>query len=62
MLLPFLLISGLDDDPEMDALWQDNRLVRQMALGIPDLVEEIFLFFHAPELGDDRDEDDSDEE
>jgi hypothetical protein len=33
-----------------------------MALGIPDLVEEIFLFFHAPELGDDRDEDDSDEE
>lgn len=62
MLLPFLLISGLDDDPEMDALWQDTRLVRQMALGIPDLVEEIFLFFHAPELGDDRDEDDSDEE
>lgn len=61
MLLPFLLISGLDDDPEMDQLWQDDKLVRQMARGIPDLIEEIFLFFHAPELaGDSDDEDDED--
>lgn len=47
-LLPFLLISGLDEDPELDRLWQDSRLVRQMALGIPDLIEELFLLFHAP--------------
>lgn len=47
-LLPFLLISGLDEDPELDLLWQDTRLVRQMALGIPDLIEELFLLFHAP--------------
>ena len=59
MLLPFLLISGLDEDPELDRLWQDSKLVRQMAMTIPDLLEEIFLLFHAPELaGDSRDEQD----
>ena len=61
MLLPFLLISGLDEDPELDKLWQDEKLVRQMAMSIPDLIEEIFLFFHAPELAGATDEDDDDE-
>ena len=51
-LLPFVLISGLDEDPELDALWEDERLVRQMAGGIPELLEELFLHFHAPELAD----------
>ncbi len=54
LLLPFLLISGLDEDPALDQLWQDQKLVRQMAMSIPDLLEELFLLFHAPELaGDD---------
>lgn len=53
MLLPFLLISGLDEDSELDTLWQDTRLVRQMALGIPELIEELFLLYHAPGLADD---------
>ncbi|MBQ0753614.1 MAG: YecA family protein [Gammaproteobacteria bacterium] len=64
LLLPFLLISGLDEDPEMDTLWQDTDLVKQMAAGIPDLLEELFLLYHAPELsvaaqgGDDDGDDD----
>lgn len=42
-LLPFVLISGLDDDPELDELWQQEQLVRQMASSIPALVDELFL-------------------
>lgn len=48
-LLPFVLISGFDDDPELDELWNNRPLVRQMAMGIPDLIEELFLHFHAPD-------------
>lgn len=54
LLLPFLLISGLDEDPALDTLWQDTSVVRQMALGIPDLLEELFLLYHAPELTEDE--------
>lgn len=52
LLLPFLLFSGLDEDPELDELWRDGKLVRQMARGIPDLLEELFLRLQAPELKD----------
>jgi uncharacterized protein len=62
LLLPFLLISGLDEDPAMDELWQDRKLVRQMAAGIPDLIEELFLRFHAPELAGDSDADEDDQD
>lgn len=50
LLLPILLISGLDDDEAFDELWENSELTRKMALSIPDLLEEIFLHFHAPEL------------
>ena len=50
LLLPFLLISGFDDeDPALDELWQDSKLVRDMAMALPELLEELFLHFHAPE-------------
>lgn len=62
LLLPFMLISGLDEDPALDELWQDRKLVRQMASGIPDLVEELFLRFHAPELADDAEADEQDDD
>lgn len=52
LLLPFLLFSGLDDDPALDELWRDESLVRQMARGLPDLLEELFLRLQAPELKD----------
>lgn len=52
-LLPFVVISGVDDDPELDAIWENNKLVRQMATLIPELLQEIFLHFHAPEMAED---------
>lgn len=53
LLLPFFLISGLDDDPELDALWENTQVVRQMALAIPGLLEELFLLYHGEEQGTD---------
>lgn len=52
LMLPFILISGLDEDEELDALWENTQVVRQMALSIPDLLEELFLHFHGPDNGD----------
>ena len=51
LLLPFILISGLDEDEALDALWENTQVVRQMALGIPELIEELFLCFHGPDEG-----------
>ena len=52
MLLPFVLISGLDEDEALDDIWNNTQLVRQMALSIPDLLEELFLVFHGPDSDD----------
>ncbi|MCK0152378.1 YecA family protein [Alcanivorax sp. S6407] len=52
LMLPFVLISGLDEDEELDAIWENTQVVRQMALSIPDLLEEFFLQFHGPDQGD----------
>lgn len=49
LLLPFVLIAGLDEDPELDKLWENVKIVREMASGIPSLLEELFLLYHAPE-------------
>lgn len=49
LLLPFVLIAGLDEDPELDELWQNTKLVREMAANIPAVLEELFLLYHAPE-------------
>ena len=48
-LLPMLLISGVDDDPALDEVWNDSQLVRQMANGIPDVLEEMMLHFQGPD-------------
>lgn len=50
-LLPMLLFSGLDEDAALDTLWQDEALARQLARAIPEMIEELFLHFHAPEEG-----------
>lgn len=50
LLLGILLISGLDEDPVLEELWNDRKLVRQMARGIPDIIEELYLLFHAPDM------------
>ena len=51
-LLPFVLIAGLDDDPELDRLWEDESLVRQMAGSLPAMVEELFLSLRGVNDGD----------
>jgi len=49
LLLPIVLIAGLDEDPELDELWQNEKLVRQMAVNLPALMEELYLFYHGPD-------------
>lgn len=49
LLLPMILIAGLDEDPELDELWENEKMVRQMAVSIPALMEELYLFYHAPD-------------
>lgn len=49
-LLPMILISGVDDDEALDELWENSQLVRQMANGLPDLLEELLLHFQGPEV------------
>ncbi|MCG8393378.1 MAG: YecA family protein [Pseudomonadales bacterium] len=51
LLLPFILISGLDEDEALDEIWENTQLVRQMALSIPEILEELYLQFHGPESG-----------
>ncbi len=51
-LLPMVLISGVDDDDALDELWNDSQLVRQMANGLPDLLEELLLHFQGPSGGE----------
>lgn len=48
-MLPFVLIAGVEEDEALDALWADSKLTRQMAIAIPDMIEELFLLFNAPE-------------
>ncbi|WP_297763495.1 YecA family protein [uncultured Alcanivorax sp.] len=52
LLLPFILISGVDDDEALDTLWENSQVVRQMALSIPEILEELYLVFHGPDQGD----------
>jgi uncharacterized protein len=47
LLLPFILISGVDDDEALDTLWENSQVVRQMALSIPEILEELYLVFMA---------------
>ncbi len=51
LTLPMLTFSGLIDDPELLRLRRDRRISRQMAERIPDVISEIYLFFH-PVKGD----------
>ncbi len=52
-LLPFNLISGVLDDEEADTIWDNAQLMRQMAMGIPALLEELYLHFNAPDMPQD---------
>ncbi len=48
LTLPMVVISDLIDDPDLQVLRRDRKLLKEMTLQIPDLITEIYLLFHAP--------------
>ena len=48
LTLPMVVLSDLIDDPELQHIRRDARLSRELAQQIPNVLTEIYLFFHAP--------------
>lgn len=48
LTLPMVVISGLVEDPELDHMRRQPKLMMQLARQIPEILTEIYLFFHAP--------------
>lgn len=46
LTLPMVVISDLIDDPDMQSLRRDRKLLKEMSAQIPDVVSELYLFFH----------------
>lgn len=49
LTLPMVVISELVDDPEIEALRGNKKLLKEMAQQIPDVATELYLLFHAPD-------------
>ena len=49
MTLPMVAVSGLVDDPELDQIRRNQRLLQQLAKQIPVILTEIYLHFNAPQ-------------
>lgn len=49
LTLPMVVISDLIDDPDLQVLRRDRKLLREMTSQIPDLITELYLLFHAPD-------------
>ena len=48
LTLPMMVLSDLIDDPDLQHLRRDQKLSRDLAQQIPDVLTEIYLHFHAP--------------
>ena len=48
LTLPMVTISGLVEDEELDKLRANSKLLQQLAREIPEVLTELYLFFHAP--------------
>lgn len=48
LTLPMVVLSDLIDDPELQHIRRDQKLVRELAQQIPDVLTELYLHFHAP--------------
>ncbi len=48
LTLPIVTISGLVEDEELDRLRTNKKLLQQLAREIPEVLTELYLFFHAP--------------
>ncbi|KGK41719.1 hypothetical protein LH51_12680 [Nitrincola sp. A-D6] len=49
MLLPIMVASELFDDTEILEIRQDRALSEEMAEQIPELLVDLFLYYHAPD-------------
>lgn len=48
LTLPMVVLSDLIDDPELQHIRRDQKLNRELAQQIPDVLTELYLHFHAP--------------
>lgn len=48
MTLPMVVLSELIDDEDLQAIRRDQRLIRDMAREIPELITALYLLYHAP--------------
>lgn len=49
LLLPIMVASELFDDPEIAEIRQDRALSEEMAEQIPELLVDLYLYYHAPD-------------
>jgi uncharacterized protein len=49
LLLPVMALSGLFQDDDFEAIVNNNKLMMQFEEQIPELLTDLFLFFHASE-------------
>lgn len=48
LTLPMVVLSDLIDDPDLQVLRRDRKVLKDMTTQIPDLITELYLYFHAP--------------
>ncbi len=48
LTLPMVVLADLIDDPELQHIRRDQKLARELAQQIPDVLTELYLHFHAP--------------
>ena len=48
MTLPMVTISGLVEDPDIDSIRRNPKLMQQLAKQIPAILSDLYLHFHAP--------------
>ena len=49
MLLPVMVASELFEEEEITAIRDDEKLCAEMCAQIPELLIDLYLYFHAPE-------------
>jgi uncharacterized protein len=48
LTLPMVAVSGLVEDPELEQMRRQPKLMMQLVRQIPSILTEIYLLFHAP--------------
>ncbi len=49
MLLPVMVASDLFDEADINKIRDDEKLCAEMCAQIPELLIDLYLYFHAPE-------------